>query len=114
MISGKVWGKTETILQSPFVEFHRAEIKAGSFCSRHMHRHKWNGFFVESGALKIKAWKTGYDLVDETILKAGDFTTIPPLEQHLFECLQDCVLFEIYWPEFGHDDIVRETVGGKA
>jgi len=112
MISGKVWGQTQAILQTPFAELHRAEIKAGSFCSKHMHKHKWNGFFVESGKLKIKAWKTGYDLVDETILEAGQFTAIPPLEQHLFECLEDCVCFEIYWPEFQHGDIVRESVGG--
>jgi quercetin dioxygenase-like cupin family protein len=112
MISGKVWGRTETILQNPFCEFHRAEIKAGAVCSKHFHAHKWNGFFVESGVLRIKAWKTGYSLIDETLLKAGDFTAIQPGEYHLFECVEDCVLFELYWPQFSHDDIVRETVGG--
>ena len=49
MKAGKVWGETELVLQTPFVEFHRIWIKAGGFCSTHKHEFKWNMFYVSSG-----------------------------------------------------------------
>jgi hypothetical protein len=30
---------------------------------------------------------------------------------HQFEGIKDGVAFELYWAEFSHDDIKRETVG---
>ena len=109
--AGKVWGKTEMVHKNGVLEFHRIETKKGGECSKHKHQFKWNGFFVESGKLKIKVWKNDYDLVDETILGPGDFTQVKPGEYHSFECLEDAVAFELYWAEFDHNDIVRETVG---
>ena len=47
----------------------------------------------------------------ETILKAGDFTQVKPGLVHQFEGLEDGVAFELYWAEFNHNDIKRETVG---
>jgi quercetin dioxygenase-like cupin family protein len=49
--------------------------------------------------------------VDETLLKAGQYTKVAPGEYHQFEAVTDCVAFELYWAEFDHDDIARETVG---
>ena len=111
MIEGKVWGKTELIEANNSLEFHRIEIQAGGTCSKHKHKYKWNGFFVESGELIIRVWKNNYDLVDETILKAGQFTKVAPGEYHQFEAAKDTVAFELYWAEFDHNDIERETVG---
>jgi len=112
--SGKVWGMTELVHANAVVEFHRIEANEGAFCSKHKHSHKWNGFFVESGSLKIKVWKTNYDLVDETILGPGDFTAVAPGEFHQFEALVDTVAFELYLAaELDHNDIQRETVGGS-
>jgi len=48
----------------------------------------------------------------ETILEAGDFTQVRPGEFHSFEALEDSIAFELYWAEFNHSDIVRESVGG--
>ena len=48
---------------------------------------------------------------DETILEAGQYTKVAPGEYHQFEAIEDCVAFELYWAEFDHDDIARETVG---
>ena len=111
--SGKVWGMTELIHANHALEFHRIKVDAGTFCSKHKHAHKWNGFFVVSGSLKIKVWKTNYDLVDETILSAGDFTAVAPGEYHQFEAAENCVAFELYWAaELDCADIQRETVGG--
>ena len=112
IVSGKIWGKTQTIHAGSACEFHRLEVKAGTCCSKHKHAYKINGFFVESGRLLIRVWKNDYDLVDETILGPGDWTTTKPGEYHQFECLEDCVAFELYWnPPLDHDDIIRETVG---
>lgn len=117
MKSGKVWGLTELIHANEVVEFHRIEINKGGVCSKHYHKHKWNGFFVESGELLIRTWKNDYDLVDETVLTAGDWHIAKPGEFHQFEAIEQTVAFELYWPMLLYDetpvDIVRETVGFK-
>jgi len=114
MKAGKVWGQTELIEANGVLEFHRIEMKTGGVCSKHKHKYKWNGFFCESGRLLIRVWKNSYDLVDETILEAGQYTKVPPGEYHQFECLEEGVAYELYWAEFNHDDIERESVGFKT
>ena len=64
-----------------------------------------------SGKLKIRIWQQAYDLVDETILNPGDFTAVKPGLFHSFEGLEDGVAFELYWANFDHSDIDRESVG---
>ena len=111
MKAGKIWGKTELIHANGVLEFHRIEFKAGFKCSEHKHKYKWNGFFVESGKMMVKVWQNDYDLVDETILNAGDFMRVKPGVFHQFIGLEDGVAFELYWAEFDHNDIKRESVG---
>ena len=111
MKAGKVWGTTELVEANGALEFHRIEMKAGGVCSKHLHRYKWNGFYVESGKMLIRTWQRDYDLVDETILEAGDYHKVKPGVYTQFECLKSGVAFELYWAEFNHNDIVRETVG---
>jgi mannose-6-phosphate isomerase-like protein (cupin superfamily) len=111
MKAGKVWGTTKLLEANGVLEFHRIDARSGGVCSKHLHRHKWNGFFVEQGKLLIRVWKNNYDLVDETVLGPGDYTKVAPGEYHQFEALEDTVAFELYWAEFDHTDIQRETVG---
>ena len=114
MIAGKVWGQTELIHANGVLEFHRIDFRAGGVCSKHKHQFKWNGFYVMSGCMKVRVWqKDQQDLVDETILGPGDFTRVKPGYMHQFEGIEDGVAFELYWAEFNHDDIQRETVGFK-
>ena len=110
-IAGKVWGTTELVEANGALEFHRIEMNKGGVCSKHLHEFKWNGFFCESGRLLIRVWQNDYDLVDETILEAGQYTKVKPGLYHQFECLEDGVAFELYWAEFNHNDIKRESVG---
>ena len=113
MKAGKVWGETELIFKNPFIEFHRIWVNAGGYCSTHKHDYKWNLFYVSYGQLKIKVHKNDYDLVDETILEEGEWTTVKPGEYHSFESTsRDCRAFELYYPEPLSDDIIRQTVGG--
>ncbi len=113
MIEGKVWGNTRLLLRTPLVEVHRLEVVPGGFCSWHKHRHKWNAFIVHSGALTIEIRKEAYPLTDKTVLRAGDFTTVKPGEEHRFVAgLSPAEVFEIYYPEMLTEDIVRADVGG--
>ena len=115
MKAGKIWGQTELVHKNGVLEFHRINFKAGYKCSEHTHKFKWNGFFVESGKMLVRVWQDDQEgLLDETILNAGDFTTVKPGKFHQFEGLEDGVAFELYWAEFNHDDIVRRTVGTKS
>ena len=113
MKSGKVWGTTEIILQTPFIEFHRIWVHSGGYCSTHKHEYKWNLFYVRSGKLKIHINKKDYALVDTTVLEAGEWTTVKPGEFHSFQAEEDTLAFELYYPEPLSDDIIRETVGGS-
>jgi len=56
-------------------------------------------------------WQKDYDLIDETILKPGDYTKVKPGLYHQFECIESGVAFELYWAEFDHNDIKRKSVG---
>ena len=113
MKAGKIWGQTELIHANGVLEFHRIEYKKNVACSKHKHKFKWNGFFVESGKMMVKVWQKDYDLVDETILNAGDFMRVKPGVYHQFIGLEDGVAFELYWAEFDHNDIKRESVGQR-
>lgn len=111
MKAGKVWGTTELLEANGAMEFHRIEMKKNGVCSKHLHKYKWNGFFVESGRMRVKVWQKDYNLIDETIIGPGQYTKVKPGLYHQFECLEDGVAFEIYWAEFAHNDIVRESTG---
>ena len=111
MKAGKVWGTTELIEANGALEFHRIEMKKNGVCSKHLHKYKWNGFYVESGKMRVKVWQKDYDLIDETVIGAGQYTKVKPGLYHQFECIESGVAYELYWAEFNHNDIVRETTG---
>lgn len=108
---GKIWGNTELIHKCESLEFHRIEAKKGGTSSKHLHKFKCNGFFVESGRIIIRVWKNNYDLVDETILGKGQWSVVEPTEYHQFEALENSVFFELYWTMPISDDIIREDHG---
>jgi mannose-6-phosphate isomerase-like protein (cupin superfamily) len=115
MIVGKVWGRTEPLLRTPFIDVQRLTILPHSRCSMHAHQFKWNAFLVLSGVLKIEVRKKSYDLIDVTTLGEGDFTTVPPGEYHRFLSGSEVVkAFEIYYPAELSEDIIRQDVGGMV
>ena len=111
--AGKIWGQTEMIHKNGVLEFNRIEYKKNVAGSKHKHKFKWNGFYFESGKMMVRVWQQGKQsgLIDETILNAGDFTTVKPGLFHEFIGMEDGVAFELYWAEFDHNDIERETQG---
>ena len=113
-VKGKIWGATSPIFCKNNVEIHRIEGNKGGYCSWHKHWGKYNMFWVESGVIKVtiqKDYGSGI-LNDETVICAGQQTTVPPGQFHKFDVIEDCVAYEIYWVELDQDDIERETVGG--
>jgi quercetin dioxygenase-like cupin family protein len=108
---GKVWGSTREIRKTENFSLHRLFINAGGVCSKHKHNYKFNGFFVESGKLLIRTWKSDYDLVDETILTDLGYTEVAPPEYHQFEALEDTVCYEFYFNHSISEDIIRENRG---
>lgn len=115
MVSGKVWGVTELLLQSPHVEVHRLTIKPKHRCSLHVHRTKWNAFLVLSGRLFIDVVKQDYPLTDVTELGPGDLMTVKPGEHHQFRTgAEPCKAIEFYYPDQLSEDIERKDHGGPV
>ena len=115
MLSGKVWGKTEILLKTPFIEIHRLTINPNSRCSLHKHQYKWNAFYVSTGRLYIEVVKNDYDLIDTTELGPGELMTAKPNEDHRFVTKElGMTGIEIYYPEPLSEDIIRKDVGGAA
>ena len=110
---GKVWGQTEPLLQTPFIEIHRLLILPNRRCSLHAHQFKWNTFVVLEGRLTIEVHKQAYALVDRTELGPGEITTVRPGEKHRFITGRQSVkAIEVYYPEPLSEDIIRQDVGG--
>lgn len=111
MIYGKIWGTTKCIFSANNVSINRVVINKNAKCSKHYHLHKHNMFFVESGKLKISVWQKDYDLIDETILSAGESTSVKPGLFHTFEAIEDTIAYEIYHIFLDDNDIIRENCG---
>jgi len=112
MIQGKIWGRTQLLLETPLLAIHLLTIKPGAKCSQHKHQYKFNCFLCLSGTLFIDVWKNDYKLVDTTELKPYDFMTVPPNEFHLFRTGRESAeAVEMYYLPGLSDDIIRKTVG---
>ena len=108
---GKIWGITRPLLQTGAIEIHRITVEEGGFCSKHKHQSKQNAFYVLSGKLEVSRWKNG--MVDKTTLHQNEMCIVPAGEYHLFSATEKTEVLEIYWSELNHEDIARETSGGR-
>ena len=111
--AGKVWGQTIELLKTPLIEVHHILIDPNRVCSMHKHEFKWNMFYVIKGELAIEVEKNDYDLLDTTILKPGEWTSVKPNEFHRFRSITSVEALEIYYLEPLTADIVRKNVGGR-
>ena len=115
IVRGKIWGNTRTLFCKSNVEIARIEVSSGGYCSKHIHEHKYNLFFIETGELEVTIYRhdAGTIIEDITVLKRGDSTYVEPGVFHKFKANTNTVAYEIYWVELDNNDIVRENVGGK-
>lgn len=116
ILQGKVWGYTVPVFNKNNVEIHYLEIENGGFCSKHLHKHKYNQFMVIDGQLKITIWKDyGIKILEDvTFIKSGQSCIVPPGDNHKFEAMEDTKALEIYWVELRDDDIIRKDHGGSV
>ncbi len=110
-VAGKVWGHTIQIESNSAVEFHQLLILPGHKCSKHRHQVKFNGFYVQSGVLRVTVWQDDSGTVDETLLRRGDWLVVKPGLYHQFEAVETTEAFELYWTEFLDSDIDRQSFG---
>jgi mannose-6-phosphate isomerase-like protein (cupin superfamily) len=112
-VTGKVWGATSTLINSPLLELHRIVVMPRAQCSLHMHQRKNNTFIVTAGRLFVDVHKNDYALVDTTTLNQGDVLTVKPGEYHRFRTGDiGAEALEIYFLEPLSEDIVRKDCGG--
>ena len=69
-------------------------------------------FYVTSGELEVHIHKEDQNLIDVTILRQGEWTTVKPGEFHSFRATKYTLAFELYYPQSLSEDIIRKTVGG--
>lgn len=110
-IQGKVWGTTLEFFRNGIVSAHHLSIKKGGYCSKHVHRHKYNLFYVISGLLEISIWKDK-TMEDKTILGPGQSSAVPPEFKHCFRALEKTECIEIYQVLLVDPDIERDNQGG--
>lgn len=103
---GKIWGVTSEIFSNDSVSIHRIEIRANQKCSIHLHKHKYNMFFVESGKILVHRWVD--DILISTALCSAESLVICPAIYHQFESLEDSIVYEIYYTKLDNNDIVRK------
>lgn len=113
MKAGKVWGQTELVTRNAALEMHKIKFVAGAQCSEHLHKWKWNGFYVLSGVMLVRVWQES-GLVDETVLGAGEYMEVAPGLVHQFVGVAEGEALELYWAALSWDDIERRTVGSGA
>jgi mannose-6-phosphate isomerase-like protein (cupin superfamily) len=115
----KIWGLTEPLVITPMFEMHRLTIKPGFRCSFHVHRYKWNAFFVVFGELFIDS-VIGDNIGGPATVEhmgPGGFTTIGPGVHHQFRTEENGPLtsaLEMYYTEPLSEDIIRRNVGGPV
>ena len=115
LMEEKIWGFTKEVFKNSLFEVHRLEYKAGYHCSEHVHKNKFNAFYVESGKLLVRVWdQEDEESLSEITLKVGEFFKVEPGLYHQFQGLEDGVAYEFYWSEFESDDIDRRSTGGKS
>lgn len=110
----KIWGTTEPLVITPLFEMHRLVINPEHRCSLHVHRYKWNAFYVISGSLFIDTVVGDLGAPVITVgLDAGDHTTLAPGLHHQFRtAVHPCCAIEMYYTEPLSEDIIRRNVGG--
>lgn len=109
---GKTWGHTTEFFRNAIVSAHHLEIEQGGFCSEHRHEHKFNLFYVISGKLELTIWREE-DIMDVTVVGAGQASAIPPGFWHKFKALTRVDCIEIYQVLLLDPDMERRIQGGK-
>lgn len=112
----KVWGSVQHVFDGP-VQVSLLRVSAGTFCSLHRHKTRWNQFQVVRGKIYVVLYFDDLSVKEKITLRTGERATVPPGVLHRFEVLADGQVVEIYWTADGSaaslDDIERVREGGS-
>lgn len=105
----KVWGTRTRIFANKNIAVDFLNLKKNSHCSFHVHKNKYNRFYVLSGQLDL--------IIDNQniILHPKQEIDILPNQVHQFKLISDCTVIEISWNpkgELKESDIIRFVKGG--
>ena len=100
----KPWGREEVIEINNSYMMKKLTMFAGHRCSTQFHNFKKETIYVLSGKLKISYGQSLNEL-KSSIFCSGDTITIPPMQVHRMEALEDSIYLEASTPEL--DDVVR-------
>lgn len=114
----KVWGTTECLMATPMFELHRLHIKPFVRCSLHIHRFKWNLFYIMDGRLLVDMVEGDFNRARCSEARAGETINVPPAVDHQFRTESEgCIALEMYYLEplagIG-SDIIRRNEGGPV
>jgi len=110
-LQAKVWGDTRLLYAANNTHCHLIRFRNGGYCSKHRHQHKWNRFVVLQGTLIVRIFRNE-KIHEETTVREGQMTDVPPGVWHQFEASEDGEALEFYWAELDAEDIERKTEGG--
>ncbi len=115
----KVWGHTTKIGHSPKSGLHVIMVHKGSFCSKHYHENKHNGFVVIEGNLTVRVWDSALDdstMAEHKLEADGSSFVVQCNKLHQFYSEEGARVVEFYLPAEGVDvdpeDIIRLSRGG--
>ena len=117
-IEDKAWGRTRCLYVARTHATFELEVKAGTYCSWHYHRHRSNEFVTLSAKVDVVSL-LGPEPVTWRLNPGslGNFTEVSPLIVHQFRVIESGTLLERYWlrgrGEIDLGDISRLTQGGE-
>jgi len=102
----KLWGERWLLRQDSTHANSYLKLRAGTRCSWHRHREKYNLFVVLSG-------KVGIVTADgEVTLTVGQEFSVAPGVWHEFRAYEDSTMIEEMFVEYDDGDIERAKPGG--
>lgn len=102
----KVWGERWLLREDSTHASSFLRLRAGTRCSWHRHRAKFNLFVVLRGSVGIK---TDHG---EIVLGPGQEFTVEPGAWHEFRVYEDSEMIEEMFVTYEEGDIERQTEGG--
>jgi len=103
----KVWGERYLLRGDSTHNVSYLDLTNRTRCSWHMHKEKYNLFFLISGKVGIKTE------FGETLLEPKQIFTVAPGIWHEFRVYENSQMIEEMYVSYCEEDIQREKLGGE-
>jgi len=117
-VTQKTWGVKYNIFQNDLCEVSILELEPNRRCSFHMHKEKYNLFFVIEGELGVESeWPVDGAKMEHGLHRVGKhhFVTVRPRIPHNFVTFdKPTKIIEIMYVVYDPEDIKRASIGGPT